>query len=166
MTQSVSAQEVQAAGGLERWVRKIAQAPAPTVAKNATVHKESLSVPQAKGRLPDPLLGYDVDRMNGLEARYAGYLEAQRKTGKIALWKFEAMKLRLADGTFYTPDFFIMQWSGAVGFHETKGFWRDDARAKIKMAAELFPWFFFVAVAWDSKAKLWKFESFRDKGVR
>lgn len=29
--------------------------------------------------------------------------------------------------------------------HEVKGFWRDDARAKIKIAADLYP-FRFIAV--------------------
>ncbi|MBE6441483.1 MAG: DUF1064 domain-containing protein [Desulfovibrio desulfuricans] len=98
--------------------------------------------------------------MNKLESRYAGRLEALRRAGKIVFWKFEAVALRLADRTTYNPDFYLMLPDGSVGFHETKGFWRDDARAKIKVAAEQFPELFFVAVQWDSKAKAWKFERF------
>ena len=36
--------------------------------------------------------------------------------------------------------------SGELECHEVKGWWRDDARVKIKVAAELFPWIQFVAV--------------------
>ena len=35
--------------------------------------------------------------------------------------------------------------SGVLELHECKGFWRDDARVKIKVAASLYP-FKFIAV--------------------
>ncbi len=169
MTQAVHVREVLEAGGLQKWISKNAdKTPAKNHATPCSVKKNTGQsqghLPAAKGRKPaDLLLGYDVDRMNGLEARYAGRLEAMKRAGKLILWKFEEIKLRMADGTFYTPDFFIMLPDGSVGFHETKGFWRDDARAKIKIAAELYPMFFFVAVQWDAKAKEWKFERFRNR---
>lgn len=153
MTQTVSAREVQAAGGLDKWAAKTAQG------------RASAPVLQAKGRKPaDPYVGYDSERMNGLEARYAGRLEAMRRAGKIIFWRFEAMALRLANRTVYNPDFLIMLPDGSLGFHETKGVWRDDARAKIKIAAEQFPWFFFEAVQWDKDINDWKFERFRARG--
>ena len=158
MTQAIPVREIHAAGSLENWLRRRGA----TVAKNATTQKP-MPVPPARGRAPkDSLAGYDAERMNKLETKYAAYLEGLRRAGKIVFWKFEAVKLRLADGTFYTPDFFVMLPDGSTGFHETKGFWRDDARAKIKIAAELFPWWFFVAVTWEAKAKDWKFEKFRN----
>ncbi len=167
MTQAVHVRDILAAGGLHEWQKKAAQAPARqphSAAYPGPVMKSPAKVPAAKGRKPsDLILGYDADRMNGLEARYAGRLEAMKRAGKLVCWKFEEIKLRMADGTFYTPDFFIMLPDGSVGFHETKGFWRDDARAKIKIAAELYPMFFFVAVQWDAKAKEWKFERFRNR---
>ena len=166
MTYSTPAREIQEAGGLQKWMAKAVQAPArkPHLEYPGPVMKSPEKIPAAKGRKPsDLLLGYDVDRMNGLEAGYAGRLDAMKRAGKLILWKFEEIKLRMADGTFYTPDFFIMLPDGSVGFHETKGFWRDDARAKIKIAAELYPMFFFVAVQWDAKAKEWKFERFRNR---
>lgn len=168
MTQSISVEEVRAAGGYEKWMKQAAQSPAPArqphSASPGPVTKAPVKVPAAKGRKPaDLLLGYDAERMNGLEARYAGRLEAMKRGGKLVCWKFEEIKLRMADGTFYTPDFFIMLPDGSVGFHETKGFWRDDARAKIKIAAELYPMFFFVAVQWEAKEKEWKFERFRNR---
>ena len=163
MTQSVSVLEIQAAGGLDKWAARAPQSKAivPPAAPAMARTPLPAGLPAAKGRKSsDSLIGYDIDRMNGLEARYAGHLEGMRRAGKILSWHFEALKLRLADSTFYTPDFFIMLPDGAVGFHETKGFWRDDAKAKIKIAAALYPLFFFVAVQWDSKAKSWKYEKF------
>ena len=68
----------------------------------------------------------------------------------MAWFKFEGFKLRLADNTFYTPDFAVMLVNGALEMHEVKGFWQDDARVKIKSAADLYP-MPFVAVRVTSK---------------
>jgi hypothetical protein len=83
--------------------------------------------------------------MNKTEAAYAALLEAQKAAGEVAWYKFEAIKLRLADNTFYTPDFAVMLCSGHLEMHEVKGFWADDARVKIKVAADMHP-FRFVAI--------------------
>ena len=82
---------------------------------------------------------------NKTEAAYEAFLEALRMTGSVAWFKFEGVKLRLADNTFYTPDYAVMLSNGQMEMHEVKGFWQDDARAKIKIAAELYP-FRFLAV--------------------
>ena len=91
---------------------------------------------QALGRLP-------AGAMNKTEAAYDAVLAADPS---IVWRKFEGMKLRLADNTFYTPDFAVMRAGGQIECHEVKGFWTDDARVKIKVAAALFP-FVFVAVS-------------------
>jgi hypothetical protein len=65
--------------------------------------------------------------------------------GEVLWYKFEGLKLRLADNTFYTPDFAVMMSDCSIECHEVKGFWQDDARAKIKIAADMYP-FRFVAV--------------------
>jgi hypothetical protein len=83
--------------------------------------------------------------MNKTEQSYAQCLESLKHAGKIAWYKFEGVKLRLADNTFYSPDFAVMTASGEMEMHEVKGFWQDDARAKIKIAADLYP-FRFIAV--------------------
>lgn len=99
--------------------------------------------------------------MNKTEAMYAtAYLEAERLQGKILAWKFESMRLVMAAKTCYIPDFMVILPDRTIRFDEVKGFWRDDARVKIKMAAELFPYFFFRAIQWDSKEKFWKIENF------
>lgn len=109
-------------------------------------------------------------RMNKLEARYAQHLDLLQKAGEIVEWRFEPIKLRLAGRTFYTPDFFVEVVSvpnqtttnlippNSLQLHEVKGFWRDDARVKIKVAAELFPWFRFRAVKWVNGQ--WEYEEF------
>jgi len=83
--------------------------------------------------------------MNKTEAAYADYLQKRLMGGEIIAYRFEALKLRLADKTFYTPDF-IVTYQHQIECHEVKGFWRDDARVKIKVAASLYPEFAFVAV--------------------
>ncbi|KMN88103.1 hypothetical protein VL04_17545 [Chromobacterium violaceum] len=93
---------------------------------------------QALGRLK-------AGAMNKTEAAYAQYLEAQKVAGRVAWFKFEGLKFRLADSTFYTPDFAVMLAGGEMEAHEVKGFWQDDARAKIKIAADMYP-FRFVAI--------------------
>lgn len=64
---------------------------------------------------------------------------------------------RLADKTFYTPDFVVLAPDGVLEMHEVKGFWEEDARVKIKVAAAQFP-FRFVAITRDKGN--WSFESF------
>lgn len=81
-------------------------------------------------------------QMNKTEAEYAAILAADPDV----IWhKFEGFKLRLAENTFYTPDFAVLRRSGEMQCHEVKGYWLDDARAKIKVAADLYP-FEFIAV--------------------
>jgi len=98
---------------------------------------------QALGRLK-------AGAMNKTEAAYASLLEGHRQAGEIAWFKFEGMKFRLADNTFYTPDFAVMLADGRLQAHEVKGFWQDDARAKIKIAADMYP-IEFIAVRQRAK---------------
>jgi len=86
-----------------------------------------------------------VGVMNKTEAAYAENLNRRMLAGEVLWFKFEGIKLRLADATFYSPDFAVMVDSGQMEMHEVKGFWQDDARVKIKVAASLFP-FRFIAV--------------------
>jgi hypothetical protein len=99
--------------------------------------------------------------MNQTEATYSEYLESRRQAGEVMWFAFEGIKLRLADNTFYTPDFAVMLVSGRLQCHEVKGFWLDDARAKIKIAAALFP-LEFIAVTKANKRDGggWAFEMF------
>lgn len=89
----------------------------------------------AKGRVR-------VVGMNKTEAAYGERLEWKRRAGEVLWFKFEPCSLRLADHTHYRPDFLVMMADGTLEVHEVKGHWEDDARAKIKIAASLFPFVF------------------------
>jgi hypothetical protein len=89
--------------------------------------------------------------MNKLEAAFAQRIELERLAGLWQWWAFEAITLRLAHDTRYTPDFAALDPGGHLVLHETKGFWRDDAKVKIKVAAELYPFFRFIA--WTRQRK-------------
>ncbi len=100
-------------------------------------------------------------QMNKLETDYAAILAGRKACGEIAGYWFEALKLNLAPGLkcTYTPDFLVQRADGVLEFHEVKGHWEDDARAKIKMAADKYP-FAFIAVTRPSKTKGWQYERF------
>jgi hypothetical protein len=93
---------------------------------------------QALGRLKSGV-------MNKTESAYAAYLEAQKHMGAVLWYRFEGIKFRLADNTFYTPDFAVLMADGAMQIQEVKGFWVEDAKVKIKVAASMYP-FQFIAV--------------------
>ena len=92
--------------------------------------------------------GVPKDRMNKWEREYAQQLEARRVVGEIVWWGFESIKLRLADNTFYTPDFAVVVADTVaptpIQFIEIKGFLRDDANVKFKVARETYPWATFM----------------------
>lgn len=89
----------------------------------------------ALGRLPAGV-------MNKTEKRYADFLDLRKRAGEILWWKFEGIKLRLADKTFLTPDFAIMNSDYSIQLDDIKGFMMDDANVKIKVAAEMYPFRF------------------------
>lgn len=97
--------------------------------------------------------------MNKLEARYAAHLEERRMAREIASWRFEEVRLLLAPNTTITPDFWIVLPDGEVQVHEVKGHWEDDARVKVKVAAERWHEFAWLAVRWD-KRDGWQYETF------
>lgn len=96
--------------------------------------------------------------MNQTERKYALHLSLLQRAGEILRWNFESEKLRLAENTFYSPDFRVIRPDGTIEFHEVKGFWRDDARVKIKVAAHTHP-YKFIAVSATKKGG-WDYEEF------
>lgn len=112
--------------------------------------KKSPKIVLAKGKITQPYAG-----MNKWESAYAQHLEARKLNGEIVSYTYESIKFKLADLTYYTPDFFILFPDGSVELHEVKGFWRDDARVKIKVVAKTFPMFTFIIVTKDSGAWIW-----------
>ena len=100
-------------------------------------------------------------QLNKTEQSYANYLSNLQAVRGILWHKFEGIKLRLADNTFYTPDFVVMKPDGTLECHEVKGFWHDDARVKVKVAASIFPLkFIAIRALAKSKGGGWAVEEF------
>ncbi len=100
-------------------------------------------------------------QMNKTERAYDQHLAVLEYAGTILWHKFEGIKLRLADNTFYTPDFAVLANDHVMELHEVKGHWEDDARAKIKIAADQNPFRFkAVQVVPKKDGGGWREESF------
>ncbi|HGW2957187.1 TPA: DUF1064 domain-containing protein [Raoultella ornithinolytica] len=109
---------------------------------------------QALGRLK-------AGTMNKTEEDYCQHLELRKRYGEIVWYRFEGIKLRLADNTFYTPDFSVMLANGQMEMHEVKGYWTDDARVKTKVAADQYPFRVIGITKLPAKAGGgWKVEEF------
>ena len=93
---------------------------------------------------------------NKLETAYGQHLALMKRAGEILDFRYEAMKLRLANKTFYTPDFMVIS-KDFIEFHETKGWMRDDAAVNLKVAATRFPCFKFILVMKEGKGFRFKY---------
>lgn len=100
--------------------------------------------------------------MNKLESRYASeVLDVRKATGEIKEYWYESIKLRLADASWFTVDFFVMMKDGTLEAHEVKGHWRTDAKVRIKVAAERYPFRFISAMKKKKKdGGGWAYEEF------
>jgi hypothetical protein len=94
--------------------------------------------PHARGNVPRTVRRRE-GVMNGMELEFYNMLELRRLAGEFSHVYFEQVTLKLAPDLRYTPDFAVYDDQGLLSFYETKGHFRDDARVKIKMAAEIFP---------------------------
>ena len=91
---------------------------------------------------------------NKTEAAYEAHLDLLHRAGEIDGYKFEGMTIKLADNTRFTPDFVVFAGDGVVELHDTKGTTKktrangekedapwieEDAKLKLKLTAELWP---------------------------
>ena len=90
-----------------------------------------------------------LPRQNRWELEWAIQLKAQTHLTVMS----HAMKLQLASGCWYEPDIFA--WDAHLNrllAYEVKGFARDDAVVKLKVAARVYPWIAFWLV-WKDKGQ-------------
>lgn len=108
---------------------------------------------QALGRMK-------TGEMNKTEARFAQLLELERHAGKVKWWKFEGIRLMLAKNTSLTVDFAILPETDILTLIDVKGskaMVTDDARVKMKVAAEMYPFVFKIAYP-RAKGEGWDIE--------
>lgn len=97
--------------------------------------------------------------MNGLEAAFDNRLAVCG----FHWYAFEAIKLSLGGGVWWTPDFAVIERvDEPLNFYECKGSWKSrnqrDARTRIKIAAGMYPHWTFTGVTREGGE--WKFEEF------
>lgn len=87
--------------------------------------------------------------LNGTETAFLQYLQASSATGQHLT---QSLTLLLGNGVRYTPDFVTVEPAGLategvdVTAYEVKGYMRDDAAVKIKVAASQYRWITFHLV--------------------
>lgn len=102
--------------------------------------------------------------MNKTETAYAQRLDLLAKAGEIAFWAFEAIKFRLADGAWYTPDFLVHVSDGTVSavtkleIHEVKGFSREAWGVRWKVAKDIYGGMFRFVLVRRGERGGWTFE--------
>lgn len=84
----------------------------------------------------------DIKKLNKTERAFYDVLLSRgyRRVG------VQDITLKLADDTRYTPDFSAIGPNAEMIFFEVKGFFRDDAKVKLKVAARQHSWAQFYLV--------------------
>ena len=124
---------------------------------------EHVRAMMAKPAAPKPA---NPGGMNKWEAAYARVLDSNLRAGVIRAWWFEAVKFRLANRCWYCPDFLVQWADGRFELHEVKGFWRDDAKVKVKVMAELFPFPLVIVCKSKDRPGGWSYERAAARQVR
>lgn len=74
------------------------------------------------------------------------YLETMMFARRLRRFRYEPMRLRLADGSWYKPDFLVEHNDGRLELEEVKGYRREAAIVRFKVARELYPMFTFTMI--------------------
>jgi hypothetical protein len=91
--------------------------------------------------------------MNKSETLFSEDLDCMQTRREIWEWAFEPEKFRMADRTWWKPDFRVTLLSGQNLFVEVKVarkdgsiLWTDDGAVKAKTVPEIHPYAFFLAI--------------------
>jgi len=91
-----------------------------------------------------------VGEKNATEQRYEDeVLRPGLIAGDLLWYRFEGIKLRLADNTFLTVDYAVLPANGVLTMVDVKGsaaIVQEDARVKMRVAAEQYPFAFQLAI--------------------
>ena len=145
---------------------------APELREAVRRHNEKTGAPASKAGVPEVEVAEKfrpAHQMNKTEARFEAWLSRnaviRRPLETEALtprsWRFESIKVRLATGCWYTPDFSILLDGPRTVMVDVKARWSggkpgvtDDALVKIKVAGETYPEYDW-AMAWPLKSGGW-----------
>lgn len=105
----------------------------------------AINAPNVTERAPrgTPRVRQNAQGLNKTEQAFKDYLCAARLNPLT-----QAITLKLGNGVRYTPDFVTVEEMSfpPICAYEVKGFMRDDAAVKLKVAASAYPWIkFFLA---------------------
>lgn len=88
-----------------------------------------------------------------LEASFADFLELSLKSGAMGWYRYEPMSFRIGPDARYRPDFgALVLPTRELWLYEVKGFWREAAKVRIKVAADMYPFFRWWTVEADKSA--------------
>lgn len=138
--------------GRKTWAVKDIEAMVVSVPQSMAHGSESMTHPPTF-RVPDVRpkrrLRQDTKGPNKLELEFEEFLRGEWKDAVVLA---QAVTLKLGNGVRYTPDFVVVIQNAKrvpamqVLAFETKGFMREDAAVKIKVAAHQYPWMKFNLV--------------------
>jgi hypothetical protein len=121
------------------------------VPRPRTVQLQQAAPPPAK-KAP-PRIRQNSAGLNKTEQAFYDYLKTRGDPGVLrTVLPPQSVTLRIANGCRYTPDFVVAYHHSTdipsvdLVAYEVKGFMRDDAAVKIKVAATAFPWITFHLV--------------------
>lgn len=123
-------------GSGEGWVKGPIIYPIPPAMPKATPKPANTPITPQKGRLRQNTTG-----LNKTEQAFKKYMQPSVEGVLLD----QAITLKIANGCRYTPDFVLIEMPN-VAAYEVKGFMRDDAAVKLKVAASLYPWIRFHLV--------------------
>lgn len=113
---------------------------------------------KSKPKEPKPMR-YDIAFDSKLEIQFADQLNAFAQIHRIGEWMYHPIKVNLAPGCSYTPDF-SARINGEFVLFETKGSWKSknarDSRTRLVIAQTKFPWWIWVDVTKDNQGFVYK----------
>lgn len=166
---SIPVSEIHAAGGLGPWLLKAAKKGLSDTGLSGTKNArqgagqgEKQPLPPCWQRLLDmpgvtekPTPG----TMNAWEKEHARTLFDRHQADEISGYYYERFRFEIGHRCLYIPDFVILHSNGTFGAEEVKGFMRDDANVKIKVAARMYPQIVFTL--WTKKDGDWTCKAVR-----
>lgn len=167
MQTTFHARDIRLAGGLADFKRKLAgkellgklSVKAPGKCKIDRI-LDPLTLPHAIQELlaDDRIKLVDkISNPNKWEERYCEeWLDPLTLEGQLLWFEFEPFKIELAYRCTLTVDYFSFSRNGFIFADDIKGFLRDDANVKIKVAARMFPHITFRFAALKGRQWTWK----------